>query len=113
MIEHAMFSYCWNEMFLVTDRDTFVRVIFTVVVLQRDGAVGDNLRESFIHIALFETVSVDISERTAVTGFLKATMWILFLKLCPKTTGLAEEMLTWLDAKVRMLGKELEKIPTE
>ncbi|WP_400236887.1 hypothetical protein [Methanomethylophilus alvi] len=38
---------------------------------------------------------------------------ILFLKMCPKTTGLAEEMLTWLDAKVRMLGKELEKIPTE
>ncbi|WP_400250093.1 hypothetical protein [Methanomethylophilus alvi] len=38
---------------------------------------------------------------------------MLFLKMCPKTTGLAEEMLTWLDAKVRMLGKELEKIPTE
>lgn len=30
-----------------------------------------------------------------------------FLKLCPKTTGLAEEMLTWLDAKVRMLGEKL------
>ena len=38
---------------------------------------------------------------------------MLFLKLCPKTTGLAEEMLTWLDQKVKMLGKELEKIPTE
>ena len=32
---------------------------------------------------------------------------ILFLKMCPKTTGLAEEMLTWLDAKVRMLGEKL------
>ncbi len=32
---------------------------------------------------------------------------ILFLKMCPKTTGLAEEMLTWLDAKVRMLGGKL------
>ena len=31
----------------------------------------------------------------------------LFLKMCPKTTGLAEEMLTWLDAKVRMLGEKL------
>lgn len=32
---------------------------------------------------------------------------ILFLKMCPKTTGLAEEMLAWLDAKVRMLGEKL------
>ena len=32
---------------------------------------------------------------------------ILFLKMCPKTTGLAEEMLTWLDGKVRMLGERL------
>ena len=32
---------------------------------------------------------------------------ILFLKMCPKTTGLAEELLTWLDQKVKMLGKEL------
>ena len=32
---------------------------------------------------------------------------ILFLKLCPKTTGLAEEMRGWLDAKVRMLGEKL------
>lgn len=32
---------------------------------------------------------------------------ILFLKMCPKTTGLAEEMFTWLDAKVRMLGEKL------
>ena len=32
---------------------------------------------------------------------------MLFLKLCPKTTGLAEEMLTWLDQKVKMLGEEL------
>ena len=32
---------------------------------------------------------------------------LLFLKLCPKTTGLAEEMLTWLDGKVRMLGEKL------
>lgn len=38
---------------------------------------------------------------------------MLFLNMCPKTTGLAEEMLTWLDQKVRMLGKELEKIPTK
>ena len=38
---------------------------------------------------------------------------ILFLKMCPKTTGLAEEMLTWLDQKVKMLGKELEKIQME
>ena len=32
---------------------------------------------------------------------------LLFLKMCPKTTGLAEEMLTWLDQKVKMLGEEL------
>lgn len=32
---------------------------------------------------------------------------ILFLKMCPKTTGLAEELLTWLDQKVRMLGEKL------
>ena len=32
---------------------------------------------------------------------------MLFLKMCQKTTGLAEEMLTWLDAKVRMLGEKL------
>lgn len=32
---------------------------------------------------------------------------MLFLKMCPKTTGLAEEMLTWLDGKVRMLGERL------
>ncbi|MBR6213346.1 MAG: hypothetical protein IKQ67_01700 [Candidatus Methanomethylophilaceae archaeon] len=32
---------------------------------------------------------------------------ILFLKMCPKTTGLAEEMLAWLDQKVKMLGEEL------
>lgn len=32
---------------------------------------------------------------------------LLFLKLCPKTTGLTEEMLTWLDQKVRMLGERL------
>ena len=32
---------------------------------------------------------------------------LLFLKMCPKTTGLAEEMLTWLDQKVRMLGEKL------
>ena len=32
---------------------------------------------------------------------------LLFLKMCPKTPGLAEEMLTWLDAKVRMLGEKL------
>ena len=32
---------------------------------------------------------------------------MLFLKLCPKTTGLAEEMLTWLGWKVRMLGERL------
>ena len=34
---------------------------------------------------------------------------ILFLKMCPKTTGLAEEMLAWLDQKVKMLGEELMK----
>lgn len=34
---------------------------------------------------------------------------MLFLKMCPKTTGLAEEMLTWLDQKVKMLGEELAK----
>ena len=34
---------------------------------------------------------------------------ILFLKMCPKTTGLAEEMLAWLDQKVKMLGEELAK----
>lgn len=34
---------------------------------------------------------------------------MLFLKLCPKTTGLAEEMLGWLDAKVRILGEGLAK----
>ena len=34
---------------------------------------------------------------------------ILFLKMCPKTTGLAEELLTWLDQKVRMLGEKLMK----
>lgn len=38
---------------------------------------------------------------------------MLFLKLCPKTTGLAEGMLTWLEQKVKMLGKDLEKIPTK
>lgn len=38
---------------------------------------------------------------------------ILFLNLCPKTTDLAEEMLVCLDQKVRMFGKELEKIPTK
>ena len=32
---------------------------------------------------------------------------LLFLKMCPKTTGLAEEMLAWLDQKVRMLGEKL------
>ncbi len=32
---------------------------------------------------------------------------ILFLKMCPKTTGLAEEMLAWLDQKVKMLGERL------
>jgi|GEM_PF-3209359 len=32
---------------------------------------------------------------------------ILFLKMCPKSTGLAEEMLTWLDQKVKMLGDKL------
>ena len=32
---------------------------------------------------------------------------ILFLKMCPKTTGLAGEMLTWLDQKVKMLGEKL------
>ena len=32
---------------------------------------------------------------------------LLFLKMCPKTTGLVEEMLTWLDKKVRMLGEKL------
>ena len=32
---------------------------------------------------------------------------ILFLKMCPKTTGLAEELLTWLDQKVKMLGESL------
>lgn len=32
---------------------------------------------------------------------------MLFLKLCPKITGLAEEMLAWLDAKVRMMGEKL------
>ena len=32
---------------------------------------------------------------------------ILFLKMCPKTTGLAEEMLAWLDQKVKMLGESL------
>ena len=32
---------------------------------------------------------------------------MLFLKLCPKTTGLAEKMQTWLDGKVRMLGERL------
>ncbi len=30
-----------------------------------------------------------------------------FLKLCTKTTGLAEEMPTWLDQKVKMLGERL------
>ena len=32
---------------------------------------------------------------------------LLFLKMCSKTTGLAEEILTWLDQKVRMLGERL------
>ena len=27
--------------------------------------------------------------------------------MCPETTGLAEEMLGWLDQKVKMLGEEL------
>ena len=30
-----------------------------------------------------------------------------FLKMCSKTTGLAEEIQTWLDQKVRMLGEKL------
>ena len=34
---------------------------------------------------------------------------ILFLKMCPKTTGLVKEMLTWLDQKVKMLGEEMAK----
>ena len=78
-------------MFLVTDRDTFVRVIFTVVVLQRDGAGGDNLRESFIHIALFETVSVDISERTAVVGFFESNDVDPVPELCDAGIVLAVE----------------------
>lgn len=32
---------------------------------------------------------------------------LLFLKMCSKTTGLAEEIQTWLDQKVRMLCKKL------
>lgn len=32
---------------------------------------------------------------------------MLFLKLCPRTAGLAEGMLVWLDGKVRMLGEKL------
>ena len=32
---------------------------------------------------------------------------LLFLKLCPKNTGIAEELLTWLDGKVEMLGRKL------
>ena len=32
---------------------------------------------------------------------------ILFLKMCPMTTGLTEELLTWLDGKVRMMGEKL------
>ena len=32
---------------------------------------------------------------------------ILFLKMCPKTTGLAGEILAWLGQKVRMLGEKL------
>ena len=34
---------------------------------------------------------------------------ILFLKMCPKTTGLAEEMLTWLDIKIKLLEEKLVK----
>ena len=32
---------------------------------------------------------------------------LLFLRLCPKTTGLADELVAWLDQKVRMLGERL------
>lgn len=38
---------------------------------------------------------------------------MLFLKLCPKTTGLAEEMHAWLDQKVKMLADELTKVMGE
>lgn len=34
---------------------------------------------------------------------------ILFLKICPKTTGLAEEMLAWLDIKIKLLEEKLVK----
>ena len=32
---------------------------------------------------------------------------LLFLKICPKTTGITEELLTWLNVKVEVLGKKL------
>ena len=34
---------------------------------------------------------------------------MLFLKLCPKTTGIAEELVAWLDSKVNLLVDELAK----
>ena len=34
---------------------------------------------------------------------------MLFLKLCPKTTGIAEELVAWLDSKVNMLMESLSK----
>ena len=34
---------------------------------------------------------------------------LLFLKMCPKTTGITEELLTRLDGKVEMLGRKLGK----
>ena len=34
---------------------------------------------------------------------------ILFLKMCPKTTGLAEEMLVWLDIKIKLMEEKLVK----
>ena len=34
---------------------------------------------------------------------------MLFLKLCPSTTGITEELVTWLDSKVNLLVDELAK----
>ncbi len=38
---------------------------------------------------------------------------LLFLKLCPKTTGLADELVTWLDQKVIISGRDWRIKPNE
>ena len=34
---------------------------------------------------------------------------MLFMKLCPKTEGYADELLAWLDEKVEILGRRLSE----